>query len=704
MSLAKKAGDQMPRQERKIGVLFVGWALAWLGLWGCSSSPGNTKPVGQLPPDTVVFKTETALCPDRLLSSSPVQFDGEACDINKSEPCNSGCRPAVTLASSKIEGDVDALCGQSGVLCVGKGRGLEEIKELPKRLQDDATIVRVILMGEVWQGPIELGGLTRTITIEGVSNEANAGARIQLPEQADAPEDYAALQIESNADITLKRLHISGGGHGVLIRAARIATLEEVILKGNRLSGLHVESAEEVKILQTQATQNGKPLLREGSTEPVSRLRFGVMLGKVKVVSVANTEIAHNGAGGLARAWETKAVGITHDHRVTGRYEKYGVGITHDHKVAMRSTYVHHNGPIAADTRRSQEDCSTRCPRGTFCEAGICRPSLVEDGQEPTQGQRLLGVGVHIAGAGIVEIEGNSFFGNDTAGVIVHSSATVSLSRNAFERNGVRSAQINAEIAERFAYPAAHLWHVQKDIRAESNVFTDNYGDGLRVGHERVEGQNVGNLKTNLFSNAFWGQGRSRPKGEFPAGTGLRIAHATDGVDAEVRVEKNYFHGNGAAGLGVSGKGSFNVAENKFEKERLRAIAFHDVKSANTAITRNNLSDIRGFGIQLVDISGEFRLSELWINKITRITEESEGDGINISRLSEGRVSIQTTSFQEAGRAGIFLDAARAELSGNSFTAIEKPILLQGDASVTGEATKGDRVRSPLPNRKIALP
>ncbi len=704
MSLAEKAGDQMPRQLQKISGLCVWWALAWLGLSGCSSSPGNTTPLGKTPPDTVGFKTDTALCPDRLVAGSSVNFAGEACDINKSEACERGCRPAVTFVPSKIDGELDALCAQTGVLCVGKGRTLEDIKELPKRLQDDATIVRVILMGEVWQGPIELTGLSRAITLEGVSNEAQAGARIQLAEQADAPEDYAAIRIESSADITLKRLHISGGGHGVLVRTANVVTLEDVILTENRLSGLQVEAAEEVKIVRTQATHNGKPLLRDGTTEPISRLRFGISLGKVKAVSVAETEIAHNGAGGLARAWEQKAVGITHDHRVTGRYEKYGVGITHDHKVAMRSTYVHHNGPIAADTRRSSEDCSARCGAATFCEAGICRPSLVEEGQEPTQGQRLLGVGVHITGAGIVDLEGNSFFGNDTAGVVVFSSRSVRLAHNAFERNGVRPAETKADLADRFASPAAHLWHVQADIRVEANLFVDNYGDGLRVGHQQVEGQAIGKLSANLFSNAFWGQGRTRPRGEFPAGAGVRMSHALEGVEADVRVEKNYFHQNGAAGLAVSGTGRFDVLENKFEKERLRAIAFHDVNSAKTTIARNSLSEIQGFGVQLFDIAGEFVLADLWINNVKRITEDSEGDAINVSRLSKGNVSIQNTVFQDAGRSGIFLDAARADLLGNVFQAIAQPLLLQGDASATGEVPQSETVRTPLPNRKIALP
>ena len=702
----KKAGAIMAKRSSSFRLLFVLFGLTLLPLLGCASAPNLSTPS---PPEPVDLGGRLAKihCPDAIATNRDNPFDGVPCDATAPvEQCTSACTPLnqPTFETLPTEG-VDERCKQSDTLCVGSAYDTRSLDEIAKKLDDNPAIQIVLFAAERFEGTLSLNALQRPLTLEGVSNDPQQGTILIAPQEASPTEEYASLRLQSQSDITLKRLRLQGGGHGLLIEKARNVTLHDVVFHANALSGLWIQEAENLRLERCQITQNGATREAEGT---LSRFRFGAKLEKIKDTEILSSEISRNGAGGLLLWLSSKAIGITNDHRPI-TYERLGIGITNDHKVALRGNLIHHNGPVSKnDDVRRDGTCKAACPNNGFCEGGVCHPSLIAN--EPSiQGARgLFGVGVFIAGIGKLDLHGNSFFGNDTSGLIAHSLGSVTLQQNAFERNGVRPFA-SKENADASAYPAAHLWGISENLQVTENLFHANLDTGLRVGCFPTD--TLPNPKTisNVRENIFSAQGLARTQDGLPQGIGLRFAYGTGDINASLTLESNAFFDNGSSSFALTGSSkSLNLRQNTFTRNRLRAITLHDARFETANLINNQIDGATGYAVQMNDSEGSLTFEKNIIKNVSNAPNGEEADGIHLSQ-NKGTLRVSGNSFTSLTRAAIFANQNNVVLGeGNLFSNAAVDLASLGEASFTSDS---GRETPPVPatsvrsqSRKIELP
>jgi hypothetical protein len=646
-------------------------------------------------------------CPDAIATNRENPFNGAPCDATTpAEQCTSACTPLNQPTSETLPTEgLDERCKQTDTLCVGSAYDTRSLDEIAKKLDDNPAIQIVLFAAERFEGTLSLQALQRPLTLEGISNDPQAGTILIAPQEASPTEEYTSLRLQSQSDITLKRLRLQGGGHGLLIEKARNVTLHDVVFHANTLSGLWIQEAEILRLERCQITQNGATRDTDGT---LSRFRFGAKLEKIKDTEILSSEISRNGAGGLLLWLSSKAIGVTNDHRPI-TYERLGIGVTNDHKVALRGNLIHHNGPVSKnDEMRRDGTCKAACPNGGFCEGGVCHPSLIANEPSMKDARSLLGVGVFIAGIGKLDLHGNSFFGNDTSGFIAHSLGSVTLQQNAFERNGVRPFASN-ENTDASAYPAAHLWGISENLQVGENLFHANVDTGLRVGCFPTDTLPNPKTITNVRENIFSAQGLARTQEGLPQGIGLRFAYGTGDIKASLTVEENAFFNNGSSSFALTGSSkSLTLKRNTFTNNRLRAITLHDARFDDALITNNKIDGATGYAVQINDSDGPLRFEKNIIEKVSNAPNGDEADGIHLSQ-NKGKLTVTENAFKTLTRAAIFANQTNVDLGiGNLIENATIDLASFGDAVFTG-AFGRDEPSPPVTNvrsqsRKMPLP
>lgn len=718
----------------KIGLW--GWVLVGLvvarGLSGCGGMPatlekeketvadgspdappsepvGAEQPLPKQPPPIVELKAslKTLSCPDRLAELATLVFRGRPCaEEGARGSCGSSCLPSKQFETTNLPpAEIEEECKKASVLCVGPMRSVQSLDQVEKLVATDTAIDKILIEGGRYEGTLSLDLADRSLRIEGVSTEAESqgGVFLVAPKEDKPALEYGTLQVKSIGSLTIRRLTLQGGGHGLWVGQAKSLRIEDAIIEKNRLTGIAVEAAETVEILRSVIRENGGgwEIRKEGAPQPNL---FGVLLGTVKVLTVESSEISKNAAGGLASGISLRAVGITNDHRVN-RYEKYGVGITNDHRVALKGNVIAKNGPVSSNPGVTKSaGCAQACAGGGICEGGMCHSALVATAEGKTT---VLGVGVYLAGAGQVSVLENTFLLNDTSALLVHSAKSVELQRNHVDQNGARPFAENAVLVGGHS-PAVHLWHLTETVTVKHNVFVNNI-DGLRVGQGVIERQEAGSARVAVEENAFRGQGRLVEFGESPIGIGVRLASEPGGkIGLDAVVARNYFAVNGLSGLAVTGFLRLEAKENHLSGQKHRGISLQDIESDRpVALTSNLIEGATCYGIQAADFSKtELVVAQNTIRQVQTFAGFEEADGINLTRLKDGQAQVKNNAIQDASRAGVFVDGATAFFEGNVFEKSGSDVATQNDAKAEGMAP-GVMVRTnatAAPNKKYPLP
>lgn len=585
---------------------------------------------------------------------------------------------------------------------MGKGKEVETLTLAAKQATQDTRIIRILVASGDYNESVRFEKLKQSITIEGESNDPKSGTRLFAPPPpTGANNDYAALQLIQIDQVVVKRLYISGKAHGLFVQNTQSVTVDNNHLTANTGSGAIFRSNKKVILKENRITNNGGTR----SNSPLyTQLRFGLVIQGSTEVSIAQNEIARNGAGGASLSTNTIAVTVDNNHRIVG-HNSVSVTVDNNHRVTLKNNSIHHNGPVGRAGPLPKASCKTSCKKGSFCEGGFCHSNLQSSAPSgPSDAVALLGVGIVVAGAASVQLSGNSFFANDSNAMLLYSVGTVGLTENAIERNGVR-LHTSARTMRLFEYPAIHIWDVTTSVTATHNLLTDNATSGLMLSHLKHAGQNLSNISVTVDNNHMSGNGRFLLAGNNPVGDGLCIVTEETNTAVKYNVKQNHFQTNGRTGFFTNGASTGVLSNNSFENHPSLAVALINTgqNPSNTIVLEGNaIKRAATFGVKIVGGQAAIQIQNNIIQDLQSKTNGGEADAINLTQLSGNPVVIKNNTIKNNTRAGIFLDAAKAIVNDNSLTGNLYPLLTQNNASATGNnANLAQNPQTPLTNRKV---
>lgn len=682
-----------------LGCWFLMVWVALSGFTGCSQTI-------KVPTPSIPKTPSSRSCPDKLAGSNAVstfQASLSPCALNSPQTaCTQGCLPQnVPSQSTKAGSNFFSECNKPEVICVRPGTAISTLTEAAKQVQQNSVITKVLVASGLYKESATFQNITRSLTIEGESNDPKNGVRIEAPAPTGSPNPtYAALQFITVQDVTLKRLALLGNGHGLYVKGARFVIIDGSHHTENLRTGAWIQDAQKLQVVRSRFTYNGGTLQANKGYE---QLRAGLRVEGTPDVSLQDSEFARNGAVGFRIGTSLVGVIIDGSHRIAG-YEQAGVIIDGSHRVGVTGCSVHHNGPVGRADSPTQ-NCTASCGAGFFCEGNQCHPNLqanVPPGPNvPKNAVALVGVGGVIAGVGQVTVQGNSFFGNDTTAMMLHSANVVDIQENAVERNGVRPASSTRRM-QVFAYPALSFWNLTQSLNMQNNLLTDNVTSGIQLSHMKGTGSTM--LKVTADFNHIGGNGRFLLSSNTPLGDGLSILTEQSRAMVSLKLQGNYFTQNGRSGLFTTGAVDGDIDGNYFETHPFRALVLHDTGSntSNTIQLSNNaIQGARGYGLQIHGGSAGISIQNNLIKDLQTTTNVTEADGINLTQLTSSQIKVSDNLIQNVARAGILVDKTKIQASNNLIQTSKFPIVTQQQAQVSGNnASQATSPSSPLPNRK----
>jgi hypothetical protein len=616
-------------------------------------------------------------------------------------------------------------------------------------VNEDKAVTTVLIQSGVYNESVSFTNLKQDLLVEGESNDPISGVRVVAPlskKQSDT--SYAAIKLMNVQAVTLKNLVLSGGGNGLfgedfvsvtithnhlvanllsgamlLAKGTGKVIVSNSIIQGNGASVLNPESLVGVTITHNHRTgvfsktnplgvtithnHRGGTVMGAPSVLLNSRLRFGLVVVQSPDVTSENNVLSNNGAGGIFVSSNPLAVTITHNHRVGAR-DDVAVTITHNHRVVMKGNRIANNGPMGRNFYAASKSPQT-CKGGQVSERGFCYPKplsvemTIKDGKPVVDKVTALGVGAVVSGAGKVEMTGNSFYGNDALGLVVHSANEVTLQSNAIERNGVRQGADLANIEHAY-WAGASIWNVQNKLSIQGNLVTDHLTDGLLVSH-RPNKSASSTLTFTMTGNHLSGTGRFLPSGRNGFGNGIRLMAFQNQFPVTMNVSNNYFASNRRVGFSGHGFLIGNVETNWMQSHPFRAMLFHDTSdepSANHVINiKNNVIDGgAGYGLQIHTGRTNFVIRDNVIANINRVGTTGsivqEGDALNITDV-KGTVSIINNRFMSSQRTAMFFENTDFMIEGNQYEKCQYDMVMKGQCEAT-KGPKGDDAKTPSPD------
>lgn len=658
------------------------------------------------PNNTTSWRTTTLqarMCPNKLLQTPKSAFTGTPCDANSFQNAcpTSGCIPSTQPKDVATSSDFFKPCSTNpSVICVGKGRQVETLTAALAALKQDSTINKILIAKGLYKESVTFEGLQRSLTIEGESNQydptGTKGVVIEAPKVASPADTYAALRFVKVPEITLTRLAVAGAGHGVFIEGSRSVIINNDHLTANLRSGLWLKDNDKVEITQTR-------IIRNGATQQdgvYQALHIGLMVENTKgQVLLKNNEIAHNGSGGALITGPNRiSVIINNDHRVVS--DTISVIINNDHRPVLEGNHVHHNGPLGF-AGYPKESSSCKCNKTEFCEGNVCHRELISAGNQAG----YVGFGVAISDAKAVVITGNSFFANDTTGLMVSGVNTLTLSENSITRNGVRPHADNSAL-QAFAHPAADLRGVASTLSLTHNIILDNVGTGIKVRHQLA----TTDLALRVGNNHFGGNSRFAAGENVAGGDGLNLDTIGGKAAIDLNASDNQFSDNRRAGITTKGPLKGTLKDNLLAKHPFRAIVIQDTgtnKNNSINLTNNSIDGASGYGIQIYGGAATLNITNNQIRNLQTINNatNAEADGINLTDLSS-QVTVKGNLLQDNTRAGVFVSGTNTKVvaNNNQIATTQFPIVTQKGTpvtNVTGQDSKlAKEAQSTLPNSK----
>jgi len=678
----------------------------FLGLsWSCSEP---TKPPTTTAGSSLKQHLKSRACPHVIADKqAKFSFQSAPCKADSApDACKSlGCVPAKRhKGTSKAPSTFFQDCTKPDTLCVGSKYTIKTLKDAFAEVKKDSQIKRVHIASGTYKESATLDGLKRPILLEGESNDPSTGVIIEAPKPQKQDESYAALTVLNSKEVTIRRMVFKGHGHGLIVRGTLFVSIDNSHHTTNLRTGLSLYGNDKVLIQSCHVHKNGSSL--QLNPKENKDLRFGIVIEGSKDVSVSGCEVSRNGAGGIRISPSKIAVSIDNSHRVASN-DEISVSIDNSHRVAMESNHIHHNGPVGRVDASKAGNCSSSCSSGSFCEVGLCHPNLLRpsDANNPKSAPTLLGVGVVIAGTGSLTFNGNSLFSNDTAGALFYSVNTIAMQENAVERNGVRPFATPL-IKKRFLHSAVHIWGVKQSIDFTHNLLVDNITTSVQIAQKSSPSTA---LKLQANRNHFSGNGRFSLGNDISHGDGLRLLSQSKGAGIQVQSSDNYFTNNGHSGIFSSGPIAGELKGNLFEKHLFRALVLHDIgtKASNQLMMKQNtIAGASGYGIQVYGGATQILIEANVVKDLQNIpnakgTGLKEADAINLTQLKSAKVLIQGNTLSQNKRAGIFLDATKAEVNNNTLSGNKFAIVSQNSAQVTGNnASLSQNQSTALPNNK----
>lgn len=707
-------------------------------------------------------------CPHELASSPQSTFTGSPCQQDPNGVCSRGCQPAAfPNPPSTLDNSFFARCQEASVLCVGKGQEVETLQEAVRAVQNNAQITLVRIAKGRYVESVHFEKISQDLTIEGQSNHPTEGTVIIAPLPNRFVENYATLRFSTVGSITIKRLVLSGYGHGLYIRDFVSVNIDQSHHTANLLTGAWLSGQGKVSVQNSVFTYNGgvlstqpqdtvsvnidqshrvagkdtvsvnidqshripgllvnegqvsvnidqshrpKQRIVQGYRSQIQALQFGLVIQGAAEVTLARNQITHNAVGGLRISpgkddiavnidqshhpvqQDHIAVNIDQSHRVTGQ-DTVAVNIDQSHRVVLQGNYVAENGPRGWFSRSGEQapGCAGGCSASHFCEANLCVPRLAQTGDKIGNKQTtyLAGVGALIAGKGEITLQGNSFFRNDTSGLILHSANKVWVNENAWEHNGQRSG---VSTPQQFLVASVRLWAIAASLDIRANVVLDSPWHGIHVSESKALSSGTQALNVSLENNHISGLGQNLPAANIGA-NGLWIENAVGQRAVVSTIQRNYFSNNRRAGLMTTGFVTGQIFKNIFMTHPYRAITIHDVQqdaSPQNALNleENQISGASAYGIQVYGGGAKIFIKNNLIEGVRGVggsrEADIEGDGLNLAGLSQEVLVIGNT-MRENYRAGIFLHSIQARLEDNHVSGCKYGIMTQSDSAYKEE-------------------
>lgn len=680
------------------GSCVMAWLVACVSV-GCSApTPKPTVPSSLVTP-------QSRSCPDLLAgtgaqSSFATQTKPCAETLNIRE-CTDTCKPknipaSLVTAPSGFFSD----CAKAEVLCVGKGREVETLAAMAKKVAQDKAIVRVLIASAQYSETVTLENLQQALVIEGESNDPSKGVRIEAPASTSASADYAAVRLKNVTSVTLKNLVLKGKGHGLFVTGGQSIIVDGNHLTSNERTGATFQKVQKLEILRTFVRLNGG--LKGQGKLAVSQLYPGLVVEQSPAVTVKDSLFEQNGSGGLQISSSPVSIIVDGNHRVPG-HATAGIIVDGNHRVVLEGNVFDQNGPVSFAGLSSQATCSSACPSGSYCEGGACVPVLLAPlPQVSADAFGVVGFGALVAGVGTLSVTGNRFFRNDTAGLLAHSIQTVTLRENVLSRNGARRSATTFDL-KTYAYAAAHIWNLTNSLSSQFNVVVDNATTGIQLSHQS-SGGNAPGIQSLVESNHLSGNGRFLLSSNNPVGDGFRVSATQGGSGVALTFKGNFFTRNGRAALYSTGAVRGTIEANRFDNHPFRALVFHDTGASSTnsiIVDGNHITGALGYGIQAHTGAASLTIQNNLIQNLQPPSGGQEADAINLTNLTGSSIQIFGNILRDSRRSGVFLDNTTATLQNNAITNSQFSVVTQQNAQVQGNTSNASFTPiSPLPNRK----
>lgn len=652
-----------------------------------------------LPPATL----QQRACPDKLVTKTSLSFTNTPCqkDSRQSACTTGGCQPSKvpTTASTAPSGFFND-CSKPEILCVGPQGEVKTLTEASQKVATESAITTVLVARGVYNESVTFQNVQRALRIVGESNDAADKAKgtwLIAPKPTGTAADYAALRLVNMSDVTIERMVISGQGNGIYADNCVKITITNNHHTVNLRAGLWVNKGQNVTITQSRFVKNGGQLNTSGATPYWQDLDFGIKIVGVPTVDLRDNEVSSNGAGGVwISSDSTIGITITNNHRI-GSDDNIAITITNNHRTTLEGNLIHHNGPVGIAGYPTKL-ASCQCPQGYFCEGGACHLALVDD----TNGkQSAVGLGLVLAGQSQATLRGNSLFGNDTGGILIHSVGQVTFQHNALERNGVRPETSNVRLAD-YAFPALKMVSVRDTVTLEGNLIVDNVKSGVSI-QQSAKAQK--GLSVKASNNHLGGNGRFLTGERNPVGNGLMLLASQQGPALSFAADNNVFRNNGRAGFASEGSVSGLLQTNLFQNHPFRGVVVLDTGNAQTQIrlAGNTIDGARGFGVQVYGGGAVVQIAENAIQGIQPVQQTGtnlEADAIGLTNLTS-KATVEKNLMTNNTRVGLLLDNTAAEVSNNAIQGSQYAVITQKGASVTGtDQPLAQTPAQPLPNTK----